>query len=163
MTHAPLLAVKSLQGSGQTWKLLVWPQAPKSSQDTLSIFCPQEHQQVIINKSCLHLHQHPAIPFIDGTYLTAEEIHKGAVSDMYTYCFMHDLSQVWVWNCWYNTKQWPLWAWSACPAIPRLKTTMITESTWWVIKHQDLKHFSQPRLDLMVHIIILQLLPCVTL
>ena len=39
---------------------------------------------------------------------------------------------------------------------------MITQSTWWVIKHQDLKHFSWPRLDLMVHVIILQLLPRVT-
>ena len=40
--------------------------------------------------------------------------------------------------------------------------TMITESTWWVIKHQDLKHFSQPRLDLVVHVIISQCLPCIT-
>ena len=164
MTRAPLLVVKPLQGSGQTWKLSVWPKAPKSSQVALPTFCPQEHRKVIIENFQIHLHQHPAIPFIDGTHLTAEEIHEGAVSNMYTYCFMHDLSQVWayLWNCWYNIEQWPLWARSTCPSIPRLKMTMITESTWWVIKHQDLKHFSQPRLDLVVHVIISQLLPHIT-
>ena len=116
-----------------------------------------------MEKFRIHLHQHPEIPFADdeGTHLTAEEIHEGAVSDLYTHCFRNDLSQVWayMWNCWYSPQQWPLWARSAYPAIPRLKATMITESTWRVIKHQDLALFNRPRLDLVMHVMIKHLLP----
>ena len=116
-----------------------------------------------MEKFRIHLHQHPKIPFADdeGTHLTAEEIHEGAVSDLYTHCFRNDLSQVWayMWNCWYSPQQWPLWARSAYPAIPRLKATMITESTWQVIKHQDLALFNRPRLDLVMHVMIKRLLP----
>jgi hypothetical protein len=64
-----------------------------------------------------------------------------------------------MWNCWYNPQQWPLWARSACAEIPRLKATMICESTWRVIKHQDLALFNRPRLDLVTHTIIKHLLP----
>ncbi|KAF8151411.1 hypothetical protein B0H34DRAFT_678047 [Crassisporium funariophilum] len=37
----------------------------------------------------------PAIPLDDenGTHLTAQEIYRGAVQDMYQYCFQNDLSQ----------------------------------------------------------------------
>jgi len=73
----------------------------------------------------------------------------------------HDLSQVWayMWNCWYNLQQWPLWAHSVCPEIPRLKATMICKSTWCVIKHQDLALFNHPQLDLVTHVIIKHLIP----
>jgi len=75
--------------------------------------------------------------------LTATEIHEGAAFDMYTYCRKYDLSQVWayMWNCWYSPKQWPLWARSAAPEIPRLGM------------------FNRPRLDLVVHVLITRLLP----
>jgi hypothetical protein len=66
----------------------------------------------------------------DGTLLSADEIHQGAVRDMYEFCFQNDLAQVWayMWNRWYTPKQWCLWAQAACEAIPQLKTTMIVES-----------------------------------
>lgn len=80
---------------------------------------------------------------------------------MYSYCKQYDLSQVWayMWNCWYSRKQWPLWARSAVPGIPRLKATMISETQWKVIKHNDLAMFNRPRLDLVVHVLINRLLP----
>ncbi|TFK47320.1 hypothetical protein OE88DRAFT_1600820, partial [Heliocybe sulcata] len=111
----------------------------------------------------IHYHQHPAIPFddVEGTHLTADEIHEGAVSDMYHYCLCHDLSQVWayLWNCWYSPAQWVLWARSAEEAIPVLKTTMIVESFWRVIKHRDLRHFNRPRLDLSMHVVLTKTVP----
>ena len=101
-------------------------------------FCPSEFRSAIVEKFRIHLHQHPEIPFNDteGTKLSAEEIYHEAVNDMYSYCCEHDLAQTWayLWNRWYNPKQWPLWARSACDAIPRLKTTMICECTWKQLK-----------------------------
>ena len=99
-------------------RLPIWPEPPSRSKADLPRFCPMEHRGTIVEKFRLHLHQHPEIPFndVEGTHLTADEIHEGAVSDMYHYCHQHDLSQVWayMWNCWYNPQQWPLWACSAC-------------------------------------------------
>jgi hypothetical protein len=84
---------------------------------------------------------------------------------MYSFCQKFDLSQVWayMWNCWYSPKQWPLWARSVAPAILRLKTTMVSEAQWKVIKHNDLAMFNRPRLDLVVHVLIGRLLPPVKL
>ncbi|KAJ7440655.1 hypothetical protein B0H11DRAFT_1750574, partial [Mycena galericulata] len=107
-----------------------------------------------------HFHQHPEIPMGDeeGTFLSAAEIHHGATQDMYQYCFENDLAQVWayMWNRWYTSKQWCLWARAACKAIPRLKTTMVVES---LLKHRDLAQFNRPRLDLVTHLIITNILP----
>jgi hypothetical protein len=77
---------------------------------------------------------------------TAEEIYKGAISDAYNYCYKNDLAQVWsyLWNRWYMPAQWKLWAWSAYPGIPCIKTTMIVESMWKHIKHCDLAEFNCP-------------------
>ncbi|KZP16530.1 hypothetical protein FIBSPDRAFT_912280 [Athelia psychrophila] len=121
-----------------------------------------------MQKYVIHFHQHPGIPFDEkGTHLTASEIHEGAGNNMYSFCHEHDLSQVWayMWNCWHSPPQWPLWARSAAPGIPWLKTTMVSEAQWIVIKHHDLATFNRPRLDLVVHVIINRLLPrvCVTL
>ncbi|KAJ7773722.1 hypothetical protein DFH07DRAFT_723169, partial [Mycena maculata] len=114
----------------------------------------------------IHFHQHPEIPMEDenGTFLSAEEIHYGAVQDMYQYCFENDLAQVWayMWNRWYTPKQWCLWARAACDAIPRLKTTMIVESLWKHLKHRDLAQFNRPRLDLVTHLIITNVFPRVS-
>ncbi|KAJ6557685.1 hypothetical protein B0H19DRAFT_946891, partial [Mycena capillaripes] len=126
-------------------------------------FCPLEHRATILEKYRIHGHQHPEIPFNDPekTYLTADEIHHGAVLDMYTYCFENQLAQVWVylWNRWYNPAQWKLWARAPEQAIPRLNTTMIVESLRRNIKHRDLAEFNRPRLDLVTHIVVTNLLP----
>ena len=78
-------------------RLPIWPEPPSRSKADLPRFCPMEHRGTIVEKFRLHLHQHPEIPFndVEGTHLTADEIHEGAVSDMYHYCHQHDLSQVW--------------------------------------------------------------------
>jgi hypothetical protein len=80
---------------------------------------------------------------------------------MYDFCFQRDLGQVWayLWNRWYTPKQWKLWARSTDPAISKLKTTMIVESLWRNLKHRDLQEFNRPRLDLVTHIIISDVLP----
>jgi hypothetical protein len=97
--------------------------------------------------------------------LTADEIYKGAVNDMYSYCFSNNLSQVWayMWNRWYMPKQWTLWARAACDAISRLKTTMVVENLWKHIKRRDLAHYNRPRLDLVTHLVITGVLPRVQL
>ncbi|KDR66651.1 hypothetical protein GALMADRAFT_26222, partial [Galerina marginata CBS 339.88] len=111
----------------------------------------------------IHFHQHPSIPLNDlgGSFLTAEEIYKGAVNDIYCYCFANDLSQVWayMWNRWYTPKQWALWARAACPSISRLKTTMVVENLWKHLKTRDLAQFNRPRLDLVTHLVITGVLP----
>ena len=126
-------------------------------------FCPKEFRQIVTEKFRTHLHQHPTIPFNDedGTHLTADEIHHGAVKDMYDFCQSHNLSQVWayLWNRWYTPNQWVLWARSADEAIPRLKTTMVVESLWKNIKHRDLAMYNRPRLDFVTHLVITNVLP----
>jgi hypothetical protein len=122
-----------------------------------------EHQATILQKFRIHFHQHPELPLndADGTHLSANEIHHGAAKDMYDYCREHDLAQVWayMWNRWYTPNQWPLWARSAHPAIPRIKTTMIVESLWKHLKHRDLANYNRPRLDLVTHLVIENVLP----
>lgn len=137
-----------------------------SNKKSLPVFCPKEFRQIILQKFRTHFHQHPEIPIGDeaGTLLSAEEIHYGAAQDMYEFCFENDLSQVWayMWNRWYTPKQWCLWARAACDAIPRIKTTMIVESLWKHLKHRDLAQFNRPRLDLVTHLVITNVLPRVT-
>lgn len=61
-----------------------------------------------------HLHQHPRIPLDDAEepYISADEIHRRAVKQMYEFCYNNELSQVWayLWNRWYTSDQWCLWA-----------------------------------------------------
>ncbi|KAK7018772.1 hypothetical protein VNI00_018234 [Paramarasmius palmivorus] len=150
-----------------TQKIPVYPDPPCTQKLQLPTFCPKEHRGIIVEMFRVHLHQHPQIPFNDDekTKLTAEQIYRNAVYAMYTFCFKHNLSQPWayLWNRWYNPKQWVLWARSADEAIPRLKTTMIVESLWRVIKHDDLEQYHRPRLDLVTHTLIRRLLPRVRL
>lgn len=144
-------------------RIPIWPNPPKMKKKELPPFCPPEFRETIVQKYRIHGHQHPEIPFNDPDqpHLTADEIHRGAVRDMYNYCFQNDLSQVWayLWNRWYNPIQWKLWARAPEPAIPRLNTTMIVESLWRNIKHRDLAEFNRPRLDLVTHIVVTNVLP----
>jgi len=148
-------------------RIPIWPAPPKVSETERPIFCGKEHRATIIAKFRIHFHQHPAIPFDDdkGTHFTAEEIHHGAVQDMYQYCFENDLSQVWayMWNRWYTPKQWSLWARSASNSISRLKTTMVVENLWKHLKQRDLAQYNRPRLDLVTYLVISSVLPRVQL
>jgi len=156
-TLPPLVVIK--MGSQ---RLPIWPAPPSTRGADLPPFCLVAYRATIKNKFIIHFHQYAEIPVdAEGTHLTATEIHEGTAFDMYTYCQNYDLSQVWayMWNCWYSPKQWPLWARSAAPEIPHLKTTMVSEAQWKVIKHNDLGMFNRPRLDLVVHMLIMRLLP----
>ncbi|KAG6907485.1 hypothetical protein DXG01_008775 [Tephrocybe rancida] len=148
-------------------KIPVWPAPPIAKRANLPEFCPKDHREPIIEKFRIHFHQHPEIPMNDAQFsrLTAEQIHHGAVLDMYTYCRDNGLSQAWayLWNRWYTPNQWRLWARATVEAISRLKTTMIVESLWKNVKHRDLKDFNRPRLDVVTHIVLTSVLPRVKL
>ncbi|KAF8225767.1 hypothetical protein L208DRAFT_1304925, partial [Tricholoma matsutake] len=114
---------------------------------------------------CCNLHQCPQTPLNNEQFmhLTSQEIYHGAIKDMYDFCYWNDLAQVgaYLWNQWYTTNQWKLWAQSANTAIHTLKTTMVVESLWHNIKHRHLHEFNCPQLDLVAHVIILDVLPWV--
>ncbi|KAF8237974.1 hypothetical protein L208DRAFT_1388413 [Tricholoma matsutake] len=141
----------------------VWPTPPKITKSNLPPFCPLEHHSIIVKKFRIHLHQHPQIPLNDenNSCLTVKDIHYHAAKEMYNFCFQNDLGQVWayLWNQWYNPKQWKLWARSADSAIYVLKMTMVVESLWRNLKHRNLQEFNRLRLDLIMHIIITNVLP----
>jgi hypothetical protein len=146
-------------------KIPIWPAPPRVLESERPEFCPKDYRMTIIEKFRIHFHQHPSIPNVEGSLLTADEIYKGAVNDMYRYCFSNNLSQVWayMWNRWYMPKQWTLWARAACDAISRLKTTMVVENLWKHIKRCDLAQYNRPRLDLVTHLVITGVLPWVQL
>ena len=143
----------------------VWPAPPKVTKADLLIFCPMDHHMTIVEKFHIHLHQHPQIPLNDKqfTCLMSQEIYHSAVKDIYDFCYQNDLVQVWayLWNRWYTPNQWKLWAQSADAAIHMLKTTMVIESLWHNLKHRHLHEFNCPQLDLVTHVIISDVLPCV--
>ncbi|CAK5267884.1 unnamed protein product [Mycena citricolor] len=141
----------------------VYPNPPKPQKADLGEFCPAEFRELTLDLYTIHGRLHPEIPIndTDEPYLSADDLYKSAVYDMYFHCWDNDLVQVWayMWNRWYSPSQWVLWARAPEAAIPRIHTTMIVESLWKHIKHRDLSDFNRPRLDLVTYIIIQNLLP----
>ncbi|CAG8776408.1 29357_t:CDS:2, partial [Gigaspora margarita] len=60
----------------------------------------------------------------------------------------------------FNLSKWPTWAQSAKKAISILKTTMIVESHWRLIKHNYINKFNKPHIDLLVWILVEYLFSC---
>ena len=91
-------------------------------------FCPKIHHEKILTMLKNHYCAHPLIPGYGP--LCADWIRKWAVCWMYSYCKNNKLPEVWayLWENWYRTGRWELWARSAHDLIPVLKTTMILES-----------------------------------
>ena len=58
-------------------------------------FCPQTLRSKIIEILEVHLHWHLLIPNINGNYLSAEEIWRESVYEMYEFCFANELQNVW--------------------------------------------------------------------
>ena len=91
-------------------------------------FCPVEHRDTIVKMMERHFCAHPLIP---GFYTpTPVKIKTWAVKHMYEFCVWHDLPNLWayLWENWYRSGRWELWARSANPReVPRLKTTMFVE------------------------------------
>jgi hypothetical protein len=124
-------------------------------------FCPAEHRDRILEIMTKHLHQHPLIPGMDKQYYTSTIIREAAVKEMYSYCEKRDLRWPWayLWSEWYSPLKWVNWARCSKPEITVLKTTMIIESHWRVIKHDYLHKFNRPRIDLLIWILVERLIP----
>ncbi|KAH9080451.1 hypothetical protein EDB83DRAFT_2175802, partial [Lactarius deliciosus] len=123
-------------------------------------FCPIEQCAAIVNMMECHFCVHPLIPGYSA--LTPEGIKAWAVKQIYQFCVFHDLPNLWayLWENWYRRGRWELWAWCAEPReIPRLKTTMFVEAHWWRMKEDYLNHFSLPRLDLLMWVLLTKLAP----
>jgi hypothetical protein len=95
---------------------------------TTRTFCPAEHRDTIISLMERHLCAHPLIP--GYSHPSAQGIRDWAVKAMYNFCVEHDLRETWayLWENWYRSDRWKLWARSVHATIPKLKTTMLLES-----------------------------------
>jgi hypothetical protein len=109
-----------------------------------------------------HYNAHPLIPDHNGTYRSAEAIHRECITEMYSWCRARNYFRLWAYLYvnWYKPEQWELWARSAnAREIPVLKTTMIVESHWRKIKHDYLHRFNRPRIDLVVWVLTSRVIP----
>ncbi|KAJ7621731.1 hypothetical protein DFH06DRAFT_1273581 [Mycena polygramma] len=131
-------------------------EAEKKSRRT---FCPAAYRDSIESMMNKHYCAHPLLP--GYAHPSPEGIKRWAVMQMYKFCVEHELREVWayLWENWYRSSRWELWARSVHPEIPVLKTTMILESHWRRIKHDFLHHFHMPRCDLLAWILITKLAP----
>jgi hypothetical protein len=91
-------------------------------------FCPDELQGQVIDMMERHLCAHPLIPGYSAP--SPEGIKEWAVKQMYQFCKAHDLPNLWayLWENWYRSGRWELWARCVVTEIPRLKTTMMVEA-----------------------------------
>lgn len=92
------------------------------------VFCEEEYRDHIVTLIERHFCAHPLIP--GYSHPSPRGIREWAVKQMYQFCLERDLREVWayLWENWYRSGRWELWARSAYPDIPRLKTTMMLES-----------------------------------
>ncbi|KAI6013705.1 hypothetical protein BKA83DRAFT_4063137, partial [Pisolithus microcarpus] len=123
-------------------------------------------QEIAQTFSSIKFHGTYTIP-VDPMMCEKDRVHPAgirqwAVKQMYMFCEENDLPELWayLWENWYRRGRWELWAHTAAPGeIPRLKTTMVMESHWRHVKVDYLYHFSKPRVDLLVWILVKKLAP----
>jgi hypothetical protein len=91
-------------------------------------FCPDELRSQVVEMMERHLCAHPLIPGYSAP--VPEGIKEWAVMQTYQFCEAHDLPNLWtyLWENWYRSGRWELWARCVVPEIPRLKTTMMVEA-----------------------------------
>ncbi|KAL0565472.1 hypothetical protein V5O48_016550 [Marasmius crinis-equi] len=121
------------------------------------VFCPRHLRQSVLDMMKQHYCAHPMIPGYSA--LTPEGIRYWAVKEIYEVCQRNDLSGLWayLWENWYQSGRWQLWSRSSNPhKIPRLKTTMILEAHWKHLKHDYLDHFSNPRIDFLIWVVVVK-------
>ena len=121
-----------------------------------------EEKETVIQMFSRHFNYHSLIPDGNGIFRPAQDIHRQCASEMYHYCKARDFFRLWAYFFinWYSHEQWKLWARSAnAMEIPVLKTTMIVESHWRVLKHQFLHRFNRPRIDLVTSILVTRVMP----
>jgi hypothetical protein len=123
-------------------------------------FYPLAHRAHVLDMHRTIMCMHPSIPSVNNDELSYQRIYHWAVREMHEYCFKSGLPHLWayLWNQWYKRRR-KLWAKAALQDIPRIRITMKVESLWRVIKRKYLVDFVQPRLDLAIHLILLNALP----
>src|ERR1700761_4020208 len=126
------------------------------------IFCPAPHRKQILRIFVRHFCEHPLLPDRAGSTRSSEKIRYDAVWEMYQFCFQRGLREVWgyMWMAWYCPQKYRLWAHSSeLSFIGRWRTTMSVENFWRNLKHKTLQHFVHPRLDQLIYLIAVEVLP----
>lgn len=124
------------------------------------VFCPAHHRPQPLRLITEHFCLHSLLPERDGIH-SPSEIRRMCVREMYFYCYTRGLRELWayMWNCWYAPAKWKLWARSFSLLISRWRTTMTVENYWKQLKHTDLHFLIHPRLDQLVYIICVKVVP----
>ncbi|KAL6303644.1 hypothetical protein BKA93DRAFT_734772, partial [Sparassis latifolia] len=133
----------------------------KKSADPTYVFCPVPHRKALLHLFTKHFCQHPLFIERDGKSHTSEQIRRDAVYEMYLFCQIRGLTEVWayMWTSWYSHRRWHLWARSTTPWISRARTTMNTENHFKQVKHDFLPHLLRPRLDQLIWILSTKVVP----
>lgn len=133
----------------------------KRAADPDYVFCPAPHRKALLHLFTKHFCQHPLFPERDGKTYSAAQIRRNAVYEMYQFCYVRRLSEVWayMWTSWYSQNRWNLWARSTTPYISRTRTTMNAENHFKQVKHDHLPYLLRPRLDQLVYILLTRVVP----
>lgn len=119
-------------------------------------------QNAIVDVFTRHFNAHSFIPDHNGTFRSKETIYKECSTEMYQWCRQRGYFRLWAYLFvqWYKPKMWILWARSEnAEEIPVLKTTMVVESHWRLLKHDYLHRFNRPRVDMVVWIMLSRVIP----
>lgn len=149
-------------GHGTRTMDLDQPRRTSRSRSVTYLFCPLAHRLPVMRLFAKHASQHSLLPERHGQSRTAADIRRDAVHEMYQHCVANNLPEVWayLWNSWYCSERWLLWARSANSAsIPCKRTTMVVESLWRNLKRLTLNLFNRPPVDLASFAIITRTLP----
>ncbi|KAJ7639836.1 hypothetical protein DFH06DRAFT_918746, partial [Mycena polygramma] len=126
-------------------------------------FCPSPHRKQLLRIFVRHFCEHLLLPdrATDSTR-TSERIRYDAVHEMYQFCLQRGLCEVWGYMCtaWYCPAKWRLWVRSSEPNfIGRWRTMMTVENFWRNLKHETLDHFAHSRLNQLIYLIAVEVLP----
>lgn len=118
-------------------------------------------RDAVLNLIHRHFNYHPFFPFQGGLKRNAASIRTMCASEMYAFCRERNWWRTWAyfWSEWYEPAKWILWARSAYYLLPVLKTTMVLESHWRVLKQDYLHQYNRPRMDLVVHCLVTEVMP----
>lgn len=105
---------------------------------------------------------HPLFPDCSSRYMTSAKICFWCTHQMYNFCVLHGLQEVWgyMWTAWYQLEWWQLWAWSTdLDLLSCLHTTMVVENFWQQFEHFYLQYCARPWIDLAIWIINTEVVP----
>ena len=138
------------------------PSKGRSFSERTRIELSAPESQLMLDMISRHFNAHASIPSASGRFFTPAEIYQQALREAYRFCRDRDYPRLWAYLFvnWYQEIRWPLWARSSHPTmIPVLKTTMIMESHWRLLKHDFLHHFARPRIDRVTFVLLQQVIP----